>query len=278
MKADAWFRVYTRILDNPRLQTMDANLFRQLMNFWALAKLNNGALPAIDEIAWRLRRTPEQVTEDVAKLIDAKLLDRRGKIISPTNWVSWQTKKPVSTERVQRFRNKSRSAIETQGETLHETPSETQFETPVEHKNETQRRKEKEEYIPPTPLFGGGVLISDSCVSPSSQSLKPRRGEMSQTQQQWFESWWGQVWQKVGRGAAEKSFATHCKNQATFERIMQATKAQTPIFLEREAQYQPHPATWLNQKRWTDDIEALMRKSAFRTGRPALMQFEVPED
>ncbi len=102
MKADAWFRAYTRVIDNAKMQTMDAELFRQLFNYWCLAKLNGGILPPSSEIAWRLRRPVEMVEADIKALSSAplKLLQRDGKDLFPTEWEEWQTKVNTSAERM----------------------------------------------------------------------------------------------------------------------------------------------------------------------------------
>jgi len=152
MKADHWFRVYTRIIDNPKLQTMDAELFRQMVNYWALAKLNDGVLPPAAEIAWRLRRPIERVEADIKALMahSLDLLEKDGKSLSPTEWEAWQTKAGTSTERVKRHRNKRANVNETLNETLKETPMkrdvthrETTPETANGTENGTQRRGEE---------------------------------------------------------------------------------------------------------------------------------------
>lgn len=184
MKADSWFRVWTRILDNPKLQTMDPSLFRQLINFWSLSKLNNGTLPPVAEIAWRLRRTSAEVSADIEALLDKEygLLERRGKSISPTRWEDWQTRKPVSTERVQRFRSKSRN----DNETLNETPIETRVETlsetlgnaNVTQKRNTEERRGEEKRIPPTPLPGGDAAQFELQLAPTRRFVKPTPEEV----------------------------------------------------------------------------------------------------
>lgn len=122
MKADSWFRVYTRILDNPKLQTMDPSLFRQLINFWSLAKLNGGVLPTASEIAWRLRTTESQILSDIEALMDRKycLLEKIGRSIRPTDFEEWQTRKPSSSDRVKRYREaRSSAGLTVAGYTVH---------------------------------------------------------------------------------------------------------------------------------------------------------------
>ena len=66
-----------------------------------------------------------------------------------------------------------------------------------------------------------------------------------------FEQWWKTYPRRVAKGAARKAYAgalrkTHPRTlQEAVERY--AADPNLP-----EAQYVPHPATWLNQERWSD--------------------------
>ena len=75
----------------------------------------------------------------------------------------------------------------------------------------------------------------------------------SRRNEEWFEEWWAFVWMKVGRGQAEKAFRAKVQTADVFEKVMKATKEQAAVFLEREPQFRPHPATWLNGRRWLDE-------------------------
>lgn len=116
--------------------------------------------------------------------------------------------------------------------------------------------------VPPLPPMGDAALpLEFEISSPSTETQKPklRRGSLTAKQAAWFEMWWPEVWAKISRGAAERAFGVMVRDDATFDAVMAATKVQTPILKEREAKYQPHPSTWLNAKRWQDDINAIPR-------------------
>ncbi len=154
MKPDMWFRVYTRVIDNGKLQTMPPELFRALINFWALAKLNDGFLPPAEEIAWRLRLSIDVVNHHIEALSDKSLalLEKRNGRIYPANWDEWQTHKSTSTHRVQAFRNAKRNAHETPDETLVKRLGNAERNA-RETQNETQRRREEKREPPIVPLF-----------------------------------------------------------------------------------------------------------------------------
>lgn len=62
---------------------------------------------------------------------------------------------------------------------------------------------------------------------------------------------------KVGRGAAEKAFAAVNPTEDLLDQMIQATKGQasSPAWVKDGGQFIPHPATWLNQRRWLDRTE-----------------------
>ncbi len=65
-----------------------------------------------------------------------------------------------------------------------------------------------------------------------------------------FEEFWQAYPRRVGRGAAEKSFAKAMKF-TDLPTILTAIKNQRSGWTD--PQYIPHPATWLNQRRWLDE-------------------------
>ncbi len=80
---------------------------------------------------------------------------------------------------------------------------------------------------------------------------------LTSEQSAWFGEFWAAYWRRIGRGAAEKSFAVMVTTSEQFERVMQAVEMQTPAMSQRDSDKRPYPATWLNQKRWLDDADTL---------------------
>ncbi len=77
-----------------------------------------------------------------------------------------------------------------------------------------------------------------------------------------FEDWWLLCPRKIGKGAAKKAFAKALKvtDEAT---LFLAMKRHAADVAGKDQRYTPHPATWLNQERWTDEPEE--RKSNARS-------------
>lgn len=71
-----------------------------------------------------------------------------------------------------------------------------------------------------------------------------------------FGEFWMQYPKKVGKGAAEKAFERIKPDKQTFDRMMDAISAQkrSRQWTENNGQYIPNPATWLNQRRWEDEL------------------------
>ena len=71
-----------------------------------------------------------------------------------------------------------------------------------------------------------------------------------------FEAFWSDYPRKVGKGAAVKAWkaATRKTNP---QAIRDGLRRQLPAMTQQEPRFIPHPSTWLNGARWTDDPEAL---------------------
>jgi len=68
-----------------------------------------------------------------------------------------------------------------------------------------------------------------------------------------FDEFWKTYPRKVGKAAAQRAYAKAAKETDPSE-ILGGLTAQLPALLASDVQYQPHPATWLNQGRWADEV------------------------
>ena len=71
-----------------------------------------------------------------------------------------------------------------------------------------------------------------------------------------FDRFWKVYPKKVGKGAAEKSFLKLKPSEDLMKTMIQAVEAakQTRQWQRDGGQYIPNPATWLNQRRWEDEL------------------------
>ena len=59
--SDPWFRFYVRTLNNPKAQRLSGGDFKGWVNLLCLAKEHDGALPSVEDVAFRLRLSERKV-------------------------------------------------------------------------------------------------------------------------------------------------------------------------------------------------------------------------
>lgn len=92
--------------------------------------------------------------------------------------------------------------------------------------------------------------VSNSSIVSSSTAL---RG---------FDEFWSLYPKKVGKGAAERAWAKIRPDEqlrATIQAAIQRAMTSAD-WVKDSGQYIPHPATWLNQKRWEDEPMAIQKR------------------
>jgi hypothetical protein len=124
-----WFRMYDEILDDPKVQRLSGDDFKGWVNILCLASRNGGKLPPIEDVAFALRETLDGARTLVERLVNATLIERRtggsnGAHYAPYKWDERQYKSDTSTDRVKRFRQRSKPVPETAPDTESETETE----------------------------------------------------------------------------------------------------------------------------------------------------------
>lgn len=133
-----WWRAYEKALDDPKLQRLSADLFRFWFNLMCVASQDDGKLPTLPDIAFKLRLAEPRCKRMMEELQRCRLIDETPDgTLSPHNWEKWQYKSDVSTERVRKFRKRKNIVSGNGSETFHETPPETDSE-----QKQIQSRKE----------------------------------------------------------------------------------------------------------------------------------------
>lgn len=113
-----WFRFYTSVVHDPKVQKLRPELFRAWVNCLCMAAENGGIVP-LEDLDFQLRMTPEQVNDSIDTLTLAGLLDwvpitngeRTGDVVlKPHHWderqYKWDGRDPTAAERKRRQRNK----------------------------------------------------------------------------------------------------------------------------------------------------------------------------
>jgi len=165
--SERWLRLYAGVVHDPKMQRLPAETFRCLINIWCIASEHQGDIPAIDALAFILRKPVTRVKAMVDELRQAGLLEDDGNNIRPHNWDGRQFQSDVSTSRVKQHRNRRKAVSGNGQETFHET-KETFHETPPEQsRTETETETEQRESAPdgahPFPKVSSrGTRLSES--------------------------------------------------------------------------------------------------------------------
>jgi len=76
------------------------------------------------------------------------------------------------------------------------------------------------------------------------------------TEQQ-FEVFWAEYPRKTAKAAARKAWARKVGTHATAVRVTRALQAQIKAgIFQKDVDFIPHAATWINQERWEDEVPA----------------------
>lgn len=98
-----------------------------------------------------------------------------------------------------------------------------------------------------------------------------------------FDRFWAEYPKKVGKGQAQKAFS---KISVPVETLIEAVHRQkNSVQWQKDGgQYIPNPATWLNQKRWEDDLDSLnmgggvTHGGTFPDARPSIEKLPAASD
>jgi len=115
------------------------------------------------------------------------------------------------------------------------------------------------------------IMINDVIKPPIVPHLeKPKRqkriSELSKDQLESFMRFW-EVWPKhVAQADAEKAWLKISPTNGQVEIICHAVEKwkTTPKWQENNGEFIPYPATWLNGKRWRDEIKAAINQPEYK--------------
>jgi hypothetical protein len=140
-----WWRAYDEAVDDPKLQRLGPILGWAWFNLMCIASKNDGALPAIGDIAFKLRTTDQKAAATIAALVAAGLFDKRedGRY-APHNWQGRQYKgdaaDPTNADRQKRYRDRRRNGVTTVTETVTAKRPETDNRTDVDDDGDASAR------------------------------------------------------------------------------------------------------------------------------------------
>lgn len=222
-----WFRIYDDAVDDPKVQKLSGDLFKAWINLLCLASQNDGILPSVNDIAFKLRMSGARADKLLDDLVQRELLDETADgHLEPHNWNLRQHRSDISTPRVKRFRERKMK----RDETVSETPPDTETDS------EQNRAEEKRS------------LTRSRAVG------KPTRPAASKP----FDEFWGKYPKREGanpKEPARKKFAAAVKSGADPADIVAAAERYRDEALSTGklgTSYVAQAVTWLTQARWCD--------------------------
>ena len=125
-----WFRVYSEMLDDEKVQMLSPELFKTWMNLLCVASTRDGILPPVDKLAFKLRVSKTEMQSRIEDLILSGLIDiRSDKKYEPHNWKQRQWVSDDSADRVRKHRAKTRNGDVTVTVTPPDSDTESDTET-----------------------------------------------------------------------------------------------------------------------------------------------------
>lgn len=142
-----WIKLYHEILDDAKMGRLPDRLWRRVIECFLMAgeEHDDGWLPSLDDMAWRLRTNPEQLKKELSELAEVGILERKEGRWFVVNFADRQSAES-SAERVRRYRERKRKREYYEDE----TPEQQESNEPVTNRYtdiDKEVEKEEREYI-----------------------------------------------------------------------------------------------------------------------------------
>ena len=143
-----------------------------------------------------------------------------------------------------------RTETESVSKSVHESVHESE---PNDNPNQTPDTRHQRSNTPPLTPPGG--VHDDACPPLPAPENPPKRAAVHEFPPG-FDRFWQAYPRKTAKPHAAKAFARLRPDEALLERMLQALQAQrsSPQWQRDGGQFIPHPATWLNGRRWEDQL------------------------
>jgi hypothetical protein len=120
--------MYDELLDDPKVQRLSGDDFKGWVNLLCLMSRGSANLSDENDIAFALRIDVRKAKAMIARLVDAGLIIKEDQGFEPYKWNERQYKSDVSTDRVKRFRERSKTVSATAPDTEADTETEKKEE------------------------------------------------------------------------------------------------------------------------------------------------------
>ena len=141
MPSKYWIKLYHEIIDDPKMGKLTDRLFRRTIQLFLIAGDfgDEGILPAVDDMAWRLRMSAEELETDLADLASTGIVHNSSDRWMVTKFTDRQAAS-TGTERWRQWRDRQRK--ENYYQTPHQRePNETLSEPDIDIDIETDKEE-----------------------------------------------------------------------------------------------------------------------------------------
>ena len=241
--ARRWIRLYTELLNDPKVQMLPPDVFKAYINLLCIAGQNdkNGEIPADQmSLAFMLRLPENELDRVIVMLINQKLIDKTENGMAIHGWKSRQYESdtdPTRFERVKRFREKQDKndnqkvkrvshAFRNGNETRIDTDTDTDTDTETENINNT--------YTPTVPDADAPVVETLTPTDPVKKPKAAKTKALVPKDQQ------GDLYQKILKTFETVSgqFANYGKEGAAIKRIIKLAGDEPTVGAMLHAFYQ----------------------------------------
>lgn len=216
-----WFRLYGEFAKDAKVQSMSEAMQRRLIMFFCLQSTGELDTLTDQELAFALGIDDETFHETLVLFRQKGFVDENRQIL---NWDKRQYKSDTSTSRVKKYREKSTA-----------------------QQRETFQKR----------FCNGDETVPESESESDTESKRYKNIYISIPQNADFDEFWATAVKRVGKDAAKRKYEI-ARRTVPKDDIHGPWKAFNEIWAKKkntpEFQYVPHPATWLHQGRWADDI------------------------
>lgn len=253
-----WFRMYHEARNDRKLDTLADDEYRVWHKLLCMASEQDerGVIEYDDRELLAIEVARGDVTllsRTVTRLIALRIVTDNGHALTFVNFIARNYDKPSETpeatrERKRKSRANARESAAAQDMSRDVTPG----HTPEEKREEKRREEESRSHppLPPTPApakpappRGGGRVRA-----------APKPSTLNADQRERFDRWYPTYPNKQHRPEAEKAFARLDPDDATTAAMVTDTAVRQGGRKWAEG-YIEHPATYLNNRVWEDDIE-----------------------
>ena len=238
--ANFWFRMYAEFVNDPKVQMLTETDQRRYIMLLCIRCSNDHVTLQDEEVTFMLRISNESWLQTKAVLLSKNLINEHN---FPTNWDKRQYASDSSKDRVAKFRANKKQINSIDNEDVTKCNADVTLQKQASNAIEKNR-------------------VEKNRVDINKSFNK----DLSAQEQKEFEETFLQFWEsypkKRGKAEAMKAWLKLKPDERLTAVIFTAVskaKTQDAQWLKDNGIYIPDPTTYLNQKRWEDEIISLAK-------------------